>query len=126
MGDLLGSLIVRPDAQHPDDLLFNEDLIDQSVLNIDATRVRASQVADQFFEGWWVLKRIGGKNRQQVLHLKFQSGAGHLLGIFECLLGKHKRPTHHSNAFALCASGSAMSALMDSRIPGTASKYKVS
>ena len=126
MGDLLGSLIVRPDAQHPDDLLFNEDLIDQSVLNIDATRVRASQVADQFFEGWWVLKRIGGKNRQQVLHLKFQSGAGHFFGIFERLLGKHKRPTHHSNALALSASGSAMPALIDSRNPGTASKYKVS
>ena len=126
MGDLLGSLIVRPDAQHPDDLLFNEDLIDQSVLNIDATRVRASQVADQFFEGWWVLKRIGGKNRQQVLHLKFQSGAGHLLGIFERLLGKHKRPTYHSTAIALCDSGFAMPALIDPRNPGTASKYKVS
>ena len=64
MGDLLGSLIVRPDAQHPDDLLFNEDLIDQSVLNIDATRVRASQVTDQLFVGRWVLKRMDGKNRQ--------------------------------------------------------------
>ena len=71
-------------------------------------------------------ERMGGKNRQQVLHLRFQSGAGHLLGIFERLLGKHKLPTHHSNALALCASGSAMPALIDSRNPDTASKYKVS
>ena len=113
-------------AAHTDDLLFNEDLVDQPALKIDATRVSASQVADPFFVRRWVLKRMGGNSRQQVLHLRFQSGAGHLVGIFERLLGKHKRPTHHANALALCASGFAMPALIDSRIPGTASKYKVS
>lgn len=72
------------------------------------------------------MKWIGGKNRQQLLRPGLQPAGCKLLGIFKCLLGKNGLPTHHFSAFALFDSGSAIPALMDSRMPGTDSKNRVS
>ena len=96
------------------------------MLDIDAARVGASKVTDQLLVGWWVLQWVDGKYSKQFLRPGLEAAGCKLLGIFECLLGKNDIPTHHSSAFALSANGSAIPALMDSRIPGTASKYKVS
>ena len=49
-------------SPHTDDLhgvLFFEDLIDESVLDIDPAGVSSSKVANEFLEWWWVLKRVG-------------------------------------------------------------------
>ena len=120
------SLIVRPHPQDTDRPLRGEYFIDQPVLDIDAARVSASKVSDQFFKRRWVLQRISGKHIKQFLRLGFQTASCNFFGVFERLLGKNDFPTYHSNAFALSANGSAIPALMDSRMPGTASKYKVS
>ena len=72
------------------------------------------------------MKWIGGENRKHFLRFGFEPAGGKLLGIFERMLCKNDLPTHHFSAFALFAKGSAIPALMDSRIPGTASRYKVS
>lgn len=120
------SLIVGPHAQDPHGPLFAEDLIHHTVLNVDPAGVGTSEVSDQLLKGWRILKWVVGKNRQHFLRLGLEPAGGKLLGVFECLLGKHNLPTHHFSAFALFANGSAMPALMDSRIPGTASKYSVS
>lgn len=58
------SLIVSPHAQDANRFFFGKDLVDQAVLNIDATRVGASKITDQLFEGRWILKWVTGKNRQ--------------------------------------------------------------
>lgn len=96
------------------------------MLDVDAARVGSRKVSDQLLKGRWVLQWIGCKNRQQFLRLGLEAAGCDLLGIFECLFGKNDIPTHHFSAFALSANGSAIPALMDSRMPGTASKYKVS
>ena len=125
--DLLArSLIVRPHPQYADSLLGGEDFVNQSMLDIDAARVGASKVADQLLKGRRVLQWVDGKNRKQFLRLGLEAAGRNFLCIFECLLGKNDVPTHHFSAFALSAKGSAIPALMDSRMPGTASKYKVS
>jgi hypothetical protein len=53
-----GLLVVRPQAQHLHYALVFKHLIDEPVLNVDAPRIRASQIAHQFFVTWWGLKRI--------------------------------------------------------------------
>jgi hypothetical protein len=35
------------------------------MLDIDAPRTGAAQIADQLFEGWWCAKGIFGKNVQE-------------------------------------------------------------
>ena len=124
--DLARSLIVGPHAQYTDGPLFGEYLVNQPMLDVDSARVGASKVADQLLKKRGVLKWIDGKNRKQFLRLWLEAAGCNLLCIFECLLGKNDIPTHHFSAFAFFANGSAIPALMDSRIPGTASKYKVS
>ena len=46
--------IVRPHAQDANRFFFAKDLIHDAVLNIDATRVCAGKIADQFFKGRWI------------------------------------------------------------------------
>src|SRR3990167_826616 len=44
------SFVVGPHSQHPDNALFGEDLIDDSMLNVDSAGTGASQVPDQLLE----------------------------------------------------------------------------
>lgn len=122
----LGSLIVCPHTQDTNRFLFGKNLIDNTVLNIDASRVGASKITNQLFEGWGISKRIVGKNRQQFLRPWLETTCGKLFRILHCLLRINNLPIHHLSAFELFARGSAMPALIDSRMPGTASRYKVS
>ena len=62
----------------------------------------------------------------QALRLCLETTCGKFFCILQGLLGINQFPPHHFKAFALLASGSAIPALMDSRMPGTASKNKVS
>ena len=54
--------IVRPHAQDANRFLFGKDFVHDAVLNINAARVCASKIADQFFKGRWILKWVVGKN----------------------------------------------------------------
>jgi len=120
------SFIVRPHTQDANRFLFAKDFVHDTVLNIDAARVCTGKITDQFFKGRWVLKWVVGKKREQFLRLWLKAACSKLLCILHCLLGINNFPTHHSSAFELFARGSAIPALMDSRMPGTASRYKVS
>ncbi len=60
----LCSLIVSPHTQDANRFLFCKYFVHDTVLNIYAARICAGQIADQFFEGWWILKWIAGKNRE--------------------------------------------------------------
>ena len=52
-------------SPHSDDLdgsdLF-QDLIDETVLDIDSTQIGSGKVTDQLFKGWRGLKRILGQD----------------------------------------------------------------
>jgi GTP pyrophosphokinase len=103
--------VERLGMEEPDDLMY---------------AIGAAKIADQLFERRWILEGVVGKNRQQFLSLWFEAICSKLFCILHRLLGVNNCPTHHSSSFELFARGSAMPALMDSRMPGTASKYKVS
>ena len=117
---------MRPHTQDANRFLFGKDFVHDTVLNIDATRVCAGNITDQFFKGRWILKWVVGKNREQFLRLWFKAACNKLLCILQCLSGINDFPIYHLSSFELFARGSAIPVLMDSRIPGTASRYKVS
>ncbi len=96
------------------------------MLNIDAARVCAGKITNQLLEGWWILKWVVGKNCEQFLRLWLKAACSKFLGILHRLLGINNCPTHHLSSFELFARGSAIPVLMDSRMPGTANRYKVS
>ncbi len=58
----LESLIVSPHPQYTYGSLFFENLVDQAVLDVDAAGIGAFEVTDKLFEGWWILKRVGGQD----------------------------------------------------------------
>jgi len=87
--------IVRPHPQDTNGPLGHKNLVHHAMLNSDAARVGTCKIPDQLLEGRWILKWIGGKNREQILCLWLQPTGSELVGIFHCLLGKHERPTHH-------------------------------
>jgi hypothetical protein len=60
---------VRPHTQNANNSLIGKNFVHHAVLNIDAARVCASKITDQFFKGWWILKWVVGKNREQLLRL---------------------------------------------------------
>jgi hypothetical protein len=86
------SLIVRPHTQDANRFLFGKNFIHDAVLNIDASRVCASKITDQLFEGRWILKWVDGKNREQFLRLWLKTTCSKLLCILHCLLGINNLP----------------------------------
>lgn len=57
-------LVVGPHSQDVDDVALREHLIDQSVLDIDASRVAAREVADQLLILGWRGERILSQDLQ--------------------------------------------------------------
>jgi hypothetical protein len=117
---------MRPHAKYANRPLFHKYFVHDSVLNIYAPGISAGEISDELLVRWRILKWITTQHIQDPLSSGPQTACGKFLGVFECLLGENKLPTHHLSFFALFASGSAIPALMDSRIPGTERRYKVS
>lgn len=117
---------MRPHAQDSDGPLLWKDLVDNAMLDVDTAGVGAREISNELFVGWWILERVVCQDGQQFLCLLPQAAGDQLLCVLDCMLGEDKLPAHHFKAFALFERGSAIPALMDSRMPGTASKYKVS
>lgn len=120
------SLIVRPHSKDANGFLGGKNFVDQAVLNIDTPGICTCQIPHQLFKRRRVLKRVCGKHGQKCLCLGLEATGSQLCGVIHRLAGIHNFPVHHSSDFALLASGSAIPVLMDSRMPGTASRYKVS
>ena len=94
------------------------DLIDETVLNIDAARISARKVSHQFFVRRRVLKWIPGDDVEKTLGLGFEIRGRDLPGVLLSLLGINDRPTHQPGLVEVLLSGSAMPLRMESRIPG--------
>ncbi len=122
----LCSFIVCPHAQDTNRFLFGKDLVHNAMLNIDSPGVCASKITDQLFEGWRILKWVVGKNFEQFLCLWFKAACSKLFCVPHGLPGINNLPSHHFSVFELFARGSAIPALIDSRMPGTANRYRVS
>ena len=125
--DLVARLfVVRPHSQDTNNSLFAEDFVDHAVLDVNSTRIRPCQISDQLLVRRGGLKRVLCDDGKQFLGFLFESSGREFLRVLERVLCEDDFPTHHLSALALLAKGSAMPTLMDSRIPGTDSRYSVS
>ena len=76
---------MRPHSKDADGLLPGENFIHQPVVNIDATRVRALEVAYKLFEWRRVLKWIGLQKLEERLGLGLQTRGSQLSRILDRL-----------------------------------------
>jgi hypothetical protein len=60
-----------------------QNLVNQSVLDIDSSRVCAGQIAEQFFVGRGIVVGIFFEDFKQAFGLGFQPGVCNLLRLFE-------------------------------------------
>ena len=113
--------ILTRSGPHPDNLdcaLGPINLINQTVLNVDATRIRAGEVSDEFLVWRRTLKRIFRDYVKKPLRLRFKVCRSDLAGVFLGLPGVDDRPAHQPGFFRAFASGSANPLRTESRIPG--------
>ena len=110
--------VMSPQPQYLYYSLSLEHLIHEPVLDVDPSGVCAGQIADEFFVGWRVLKRIIRQNTQKKLCLRFQTRARQLLGVLLRLFCEDKLIFHQSSSLAHADTGVASPARMDSLMPG--------
>src|SRR5436309_2293882 len=96
------------------------------MMNVDAARVGSRQIADRFLKRWRQCERIGCQHIEQGLRLFLQAGGGQFFRVLLGLLAIHQLPAHQPGSFALSSSGSAIAARIESRIPGTETRWRVS
>lgn len=120
------SLVVCPHSNDFDGTFNAVHLINQAVLNIDAPRKRAGEIAHQLPVRRRSLKRIPGQYFQQAFHLRSETGCADLFRVFLCLSGVNNRPAHHPGFLDAFRSGSANPFRIDCRIPGMERRWSVS
>ncbi len=81
-------LVVSPHAQHLDDFLRIEDLIDEPMLDIDSARVCPGEISDELLVRRRILERVGSKDAWQMLRLSFRPAEARFLASFWACLVK--------------------------------------
>lgn len=116
------SFVVRP---HADDLhrTFRiEDLVDESMLDVDAAGICTCEVADQFLEGGRALPRIPAQDVEQLFGFIPQTAPGDLPGVFLSLFCEADPPRrsgrYHPGFSEVFESGVRSPFRIDSRMPG--------
>ena len=117
---------MRPHSQDTNGSFFAENFVDYSVPDVDSTRIRTCQISHQLLVRRRVLKRVLCDDYNEFLSFLLEATRREFLRVLESLLREDDLPAYHLSALALLAKGSAMPALIDSRIPGTDSRYNVS
>jgi hypothetical protein len=123
---MMGLLVVGPHSEHFDRLLVGIHLVNESVLNVDATRIGSGEVAHEFFVWGRVLEGVVGEDGEEAFGLGAEVGAGDLASVFLSLFGEDDRPVHQPGLVEALDRGSAMPLRMDSRMPGMEVRKRVS
>ena len=118
--------IVRPHANDFDRPDVLKHLIDEAVLDIDASRIGAGQIADQFLIGRGRLKRILSEDCEERFRFGLEAGRGEFPGVLLRLPGKHHPPAYHRSLSLHCATGIFSPRRIDARIPGMERRCSVS
>lgn len=92
------------------------------MLDVDAPRVRARQVADQLFERRRILEWILLEDFERRLGFGSEPGCRQLLRVFLRLLREDELPAYQASFFDSLRTGVLSPARMDSRIPGIDSR----
>ena len=103
-----------------------ENFVNKAMLDVDTSRICALEISNQLLKWGRILKRVDCQNVQEFLCLGLEASRRQLLRILERRLSEDNFPHHQLSFLALFESGSAIPFLIDSRIPGTASKKRVS
>ena len=109
---------MRPHAKDFDGAFRTIDLIDETMLNVDAARISAGQIADEFFVRRRILKWIFGEEIEQPLRLRFEICGRDFSRILLRLFCEDDRPVHQPGFVEVLSSGTLMPLRMDSRISG--------
>ena len=67
-----GPFVVSPHPKDFDGAFGGMDLIDETMLDVDAARISARQISHQFFVGRWILEGIFGEEVEKALGLGFK------------------------------------------------------
>jgi hypothetical protein len=84
-------------APKPDDLNsinLGENLVDQSVLDVNSSRISPGQIAHQFIKGRGILERVDFEYFQKRFCFWFKASRGQFLGVFLGLLRIEELPVH--------------------------------
>jgi len=120
------SFVVGPHANHFYDPLFLQHLINQAVLNIDSPGIRACQISDELLERGWVLEGLLRKDVKKFFSPWSQAGGGKPLCILLRLPRVDELPAYQDSFLDVFFSGVFRPARIDSRMPGTESRCRVS
>jgi hypothetical protein len=109
---------MRPHSDHFDSPLILENLVDETVLNVDSARICTVQITDKFFKRRRIPKRIAFQNLEQLLDLGTQIGRRDFLGVLLRLSRKKELPRHQFGVLEDLLSGSFSPLRIESRMPG--------
>lgn len=119
------------DANHPQ---LREHLADQAVLDVDAAREGAGEVADELLERRRRTERVDRDHSEKNQSLLLEAALGELLGVTNRSPGENDLPgsrgnlpwrsslLHQSSFFTAFESGSAIPSRIDSRMQGIDSR----
>src|ERR1019366_100562 len=104
-----------------------DDLVHQTVLNVDAARVRTAQIPEKFHKRWRPPIGVIGEDAEELFRLRPETRRSKTKGVPLRLFCEDDLPgCHQPGLFSHRSSGVASSSAMDSRMPGTESRYRVS
>lgn len=122
------SLVMRPHAEDFHCPLATQDLVYEPVVNVDATREGAGEIAYEFLERRRGTEGILPQHLEQYLCSRLQTGATQLLRIL-CGLRREDEPpglAHQSSDSRHSLTGVAIPLRIEARMPGIDSRYSVS
>jgi len=119
-------LVMSP---HSDDLYrFDviQNLIDQTMLYIDAARPCTGKVSNELLVGWRCLIGVFFENAEYPFGLRLQTGSRQFFCISLRVLGKNQPPAHHLSSSSHSSTEVLSPSRIESRMPGMDVRYRVS
>ena len=90
--------VMRPHPKNFHDAFRSVNLIDDTMLHVDPSRIEPGEVADEFFEWGRSPERVFFQEGEDFFGLGFQSAVRDLPCIFPGVFGVNDFPPHQSNS----------------------------
>jgi len=111
--------IVSPHPQYFHCSLGLENLVDEPMLDVDASRIVAGKISDELFARGRILEGIDAKDRQQIIDTSPKSRGLDILRVLVGIPRENDLPVHQGGLLEHLLTGVFMPLRRDSRIPGT-------
>lgn len=117
---------MRPHSNDLDNAAIFENLVDETMLNINASRVSSGQITNKLLISRCSLEGVHFENFKEFFGFGLQVGSDKFLCVFLSLFGENKRPFHQESSEEHFSTGVLSPRIIDSRILGIESRYNVS